>query len=157
MNDMNCKKIIEVLKSDFGSLWHCFNRGESLEFVTPFLYPDKKFVSIFITTRGKRIIVSDGGQLSEFIKAATDDEAFQTAILGKFKDSYGVEKFPQKQRGEFYFKECADPKLISSVVFDLGNFISSASSAAVLAVTEEEALERKSFRTKAGSGRKNKC
>ena len=148
MNALNYNEIVGMIKSDFGSLWHCSNLGKTMEIVTPYLYPDNSFVSIFITKRSDRVIVSDGGHLTEFFETASDDEAFLTAVLSKFREHHGVSEFPQKGK-TFYFKQTKDIKLIPSIAFDLCNFVIAASTAATLSITEDESLDRSSFRTRA--------
>jgi sulfur transfer protein SufE len=148
MNPITCKDVMGVIQSDYGALWHCFQRGNTLEVVTPYLFPDKRFVSVFITTRAGKIIVTDGGRVEEFIELASDDDAFQDSVLNTFLGNYQVQQYQQADQ-TFYFKDCTLIKLVPSVVFDLCNFIVSVSSASILAVTEEESKERKSFRNQA--------
>jgi hypothetical protein len=148
MNDINCKDIIEALRADFGSLWHCVAHEKTLEIVTPYLYPDKNFVSVFITIRGKRIIVSESGHVSDFLETASEDVDFQNSILSKFGATYGVSVYPTAKRS-YYFTECDSVKLVPSKVFDLCNFIVAVTNASTLATTEEESLDLRSFRAKA--------
>ena len=148
MTDLKCKDLVPAIKADFGSLWHCEPRGKSLEIVTPYLYPDNSFISVFVTTRGKRIIVSDGGQLCEFVEGAKDDEAFLSAILARSAAHHGISEVTQAKR-KFHFKAVDKLKLVSSAVFDLCNFLVATSSAATLSLTEDETMDRNSFRAKA--------
>ena len=103
---------------------------------------------MFITTRGKRIIVSESGQVSDFVAAATEDVDFQNSIQSKFGASYGVSLYPTAKRS-YYFTECDSIKLVPSKVFDLCNFAVAVTSASMLATTEEESLDLRSFRAKA--------
>lgn len=148
MAGLNCKEIISLLKGDFGALWHCQPRGKTLEIITPYLYPDDSFVSLFVTTRGKRLIVSDGGQASDFLQSAKDDEPFLSAVISRARLAHNVEQFTQGNK-RFFFKETLEPKLMSSIAFDLANFLVASSSAASLAMTEDESLDKNSFRVRA--------
>ncbi len=151
MTDIECKDIIGLLRSDFGSLWSCIKRGNTLEIITPYVYPNKEFVSVFITVRREKIIVSDGGALSDFIEASIDDVAFAEAAMSKFSDNWDIDKHVQGSKSEriFYFKACEKLNLVTSAIFDVCNFISSVASASELAITEEESQERESFRAQA--------
>ncbi len=148
MSELNCETVIGAIQRDYGALWHCVRRGNTLEIVTPYLYPDKGFVSAFVTERGKKIVVSDGGGLTDFVRTAGDDEAFESAVLTRFTGSYGVRAVVQAGR-QFYFKECDAVGLVPSAIFDLCNFVVAVSSAAIMTLTEEETAERESFRSKA--------
>ena len=106
---------------------------------------------MFITTRSNRIIVSDGGQLGEFINNAVDDEDFLSSIVGRFGSLYGVKEFVQNERRTLFFKECKGAKLISSIAFDLCNFVTAVANSSMLAIAEEESQEARSFKTKADS------
>lgn len=145
MSDHNCKSLTAVLKSDFGALWNCQQRGNSLEIITPYLYPDDSFVSVFVTTRGDRLIVSDGGHATDFFQGAKDDEPFFNSVISRARISHRVSEF--KQGGKtFYFKDTKEKKLISSIAFDLCNFLVASSNAAALAMSEDDSIDKNSFR-----------
>jgi hypothetical protein len=148
MTDLNCKDVTGMLKGDFGALWHCTQRGKSLEIITPYIYPDSSFVSVFITKRGNRFIVSDGAQVSEFFQSAKGDEPFFASLIARSRVTHGVSEFQQGGR-TFFYKETKDHKLISSIAFDVVNFLVGASNAAYLATAEEDSQDKNSFRMRA--------
>ena len=148
MNNIDCPNMLKAIKRDFGGLWHCVKRGKTLEIVTPYLYPDSTFVSVFITERGEKIIVSDGAQLSEFIASTAGDESLQSASLFRFSESHEIKEH-LKLGVKYYFKSCSSIKLVSSIVFDMCNFISCVASASVLTIAAEDQEDREIFRRKA--------
>jgi hypothetical protein len=150
MADLKCKEFIGAIKGDFGALWHCEQRGETLEITTPYLYPDHSFVTIYLTKRGKRYIVSDGADASEFLQAPKDDEPFMSSLVSRATQAYSVEKCEQAKK-TYFFKATEEKRLISSAVFDVASFLVSASNAASLSVAEEDTQDRNSFRVRADS------
>lgn len=148
MNPITCKDVMGLIQADYGALWHCFQRGNTLEIVTPYLYPNKSFVSVFITTRGEKIIVADGGHLEDLIQAANADGALHNSVLDNFLDTYKTQKLQQAGK-IFYYKDCDALKLVPSIIFDLCNFIVSVSSASLLATPEDESKSSASFRREA--------
>lgn len=148
MTDLNCKDFLGMLKGDFGALWHCKQLGKTIEITTPYLYPDNSFVSIFITKRSNRFIVSDSGHASEFFQSAKDDEPFFASLISKARVVHNVSEYKQGER-TFYFKETKDIKLISSLAFDVASFLVASSNAAELALAEEDSADKNSFRARA--------
>lgn len=148
MTDLNCKDFLGMLKGDFSALWHCKQLGKTIEITTPYLYPDNSFVSIFITKRSNRFIVSDAGHVSEFFKSAKDDEPFFASLIAKSRAVHDIKDFKQGER-TFYFKETKDIKLVSSIAFDMANFLVASSNAAELALAEEDSGDKNSFRARA--------
>src|SRR5438128_2277560 len=95
MTNLECKDIIGALRSDFGALWQCRQLANSLEITTPYLYPNNDFVSVYLTIRGGRIIISDGARLSEFVETSIDDMAFSETATNRFSENWGIKKFLQ--------------------------------------------------------------
>jgi hypothetical protein len=148
MTDINCKNFLGMLKGDFGALWHCKQLGNTIEITTPYLYPDNSFVSIFITKRSNRFVVSDAGHASEFFKSAKDDEPFFASLIAKARLVHNVSEYKQGDR-TFYLKETKDIKLVSSIAFDVASFLVASSNAAELAIAEDDSGDKNSFRARA--------
>jgi hypothetical protein len=133
-----CSTVLDSLRNDFGALWKCKKLGDTLEIVTPFLLPNHDCLSIFITERGARIIVTDGGELEQFLK---EDLGVELAELDGFRDhllaDHKVFRHVSGAQQAYYFKETENPELIPSLVFDLGNFAVAFSSAAATTTAEE--------------------
>lgn len=146
---LDCQ-ITDAIQRDFNSLWKCKQLGETLEISTPYLLPDSTLMSVFLTQRGDRYIVCDGGGLSELL------EEYCALPADEMKDSLeGIaDKFRMKEGAAngkpLYFKDCTDLKLISSLVFDVANFATMAASALVSIASDEVEEERtKRFATRA--------
>jgi len=57
------ESLFEDIKSDFSSLWTCKQRGESVEIVTPYMDLHSEAIVVYLTKRGNRYIVTDGGRV----------------------------------------------------------------------------------------------
>ena len=148
MTDLNCSTLVRAIKGDFGALWNCRERGATLEITTPYVYPDNSFVTIFVTKRGRRFIVSDAGQASELFQPVKDDEPFFASLISRARATHRVSEFKQGNR-TFYYKDTEKLGLISSLAFDVANFLVSSTSAAALAAAEEDSIDKNSFRVRA--------
>jgi hypothetical protein len=148
MTDLNCLNVMGMLKGDFGALWRCRQVGKSLEITTSYLYPDNTFVVLYATKRQKRFIVADGGQASDFFHCAKDDEPFFASLIGRAKLGHDVLEHSSGTR-RFYYKQTTDFKLISSIAFDLANFLVAATNAAILSTAEDDAMDKNSFKMRA--------
>src|SRR5690349_18316430 len=126
---LNCKDITEIVKSDFGALWNCRQRGNSLEIITPFSTTTQKFVSVFITYRDGAFVVSDGGWLSgelDLYEIPEVDGIDCDLHLEFFGHAFGIKSLISGENGEkFFYKKAANEKLLSNAVYDLSNFLSS--------------------------------
>jgi hypothetical protein len=133
---LDCQ-ITELLQRDFNSVWKCKILGETLEISTPYLLPDATLFSLFLTTRGDRYIACDGGSVWELLSeyCAIPEEEVRSEVESmarKFQVKTG-----SRDKKPIFFKDCTDPKLISSIAFDVANFAVMATSALVSASSEE--------------------
>jgi hypothetical protein len=133
----------EILSS-FGSLWKFKERGKTLEIITPFSTTNNRFVSVFLTQREDTFIVSDGG----WINTSTydnvlniDDDCFEK-LFYHYSHHYEIEETTTGGI-KYYFKRTTNPKMISSLVLDVANFISGIVSASLIPFTEEKEKEEK--------------
>lgn len=111
--------------------------GETLEISTPYLFPDSTLVSVFLTQRGERFIVCEGGGLIDLLEeycALPEDEI--KSSLHSMARKFGM-KQGEMDAKVLFFKDCTDQKLISSLIFDVANFATTAANALVSASTEE--------------------
>ena len=140
-----------MVRADFGSLWSCRQAGESLEISTPYLLPNDDALTVYVTVRdGNRIIVSDGGFLDGFLEDNCDLSADKLAgCLAYFKDHHGIRVHHQSNRPVYYFKEGNSMLAVSSLIFDLGNFVVAVCNAAIPHVATAEGLEEQRFVSKA--------
>jgi hypothetical protein len=138
---LDCQ-ITDAIQRDFNSLWKCKQLGETLEISTPYLLPDSTLMSVFLTQRGDRYIVCDGGGVMELL------EEYCALPADEMKDALDgiAAKFRMKEDATdgkpLFFKDCTDLKLISSLVFDVANFATMASSALVTVASDKQEEER---------------
>lgn len=145
---LDCQ-VTDILQRDFNALWGCKQLGDTLEITTPYLLPDSSLVSLFLTERNGRFIVCDGGAvhdtLEEYCSLPADEVAAElSSMISKFRMKEG-----SSDGRPLYFKECSDPKLISSLAFDVANFAVMATSSLVSASGEPTMPVESRFETRA--------
>jgi len=119
---MNCD-IIHIFRSDFSALWQCKRAGGSLQITTPFVLPNSILLSIYLTEREGRYIACDGGVIAEMIEENCDFPPDEVAgVIDSFKSRFGVSQ-AKGPEGILYYISCSDQKLITSISFDLSNFV----------------------------------
>lgn len=149
---LNCSDILPLLMMDFSSLWKCKQRGNTLEIVTPFSTVSQGFISVFITKRGNDYIVSDGGWLSKNAYQPQDTEERREGddkSLEFYKESFGVAVHNDKAQIPLYYKKCTEPSLVSSVVYDVSNFICGTVGTRAFIAGSEHDVSRLRFQKKA--------
>ena len=119
MNDItaNAEHLFRGIKCDFNSLWNFKLRGNTVEIITPFSTLARNTVSVFITQRENRFIVSDGRRLFDNIEE--NDFAINrrdTVYLEEIASLYKVKK---TNENNIYFKSTDNIKLISSYIYDI--------------------------------------
>ncbi len=114
----------DAIRDDFRSLWSFKKHEDSLEISTPFLYPGSDMVRVFVTQREDRFIVTENGDVAEVLRELLETDDFRER-LNAMAAAFGMKK--GENHGEtIYFKDCTDPKLISSIMFDVATFASRA-------------------------------
>ena len=110
----NAEQLFSDIKSDFNLLWSSKLRGETLEIITPFSTLSGSLVSVFLTQREDRFIVTDGQRLYRYIleHGIKKNNQFleETALY------YGIKT---SKDTNYYFKSTNDIKLLSSYIYDL--------------------------------------
>jgi hypothetical protein len=143
---LDCQ-ITDSLQRDFSALWKCQQRGNSLEITTPYLLPDSTLLSLFLTERENRFIVSDGGGVFEVIEDYCPYPAGKAlSELEGYARKFGLKR-GQSEGKPLFFKESDDIRLISSLAFDVASFATMATSALVAGSEEIETEDR--FKVKA--------
>lgn len=119
------KDIFFEIKESFGALWNCRPRGNSLEIATPIPTSTSKYVTVFLTLRDGKWIVSDGGMTGNGMYDTPIPEDRQTydKIFSFFLQDFDI-KTTHNANGEiYYYKSTTDRALVPNIVFDLSNFI----------------------------------
>ena len=115
----NTEQLFRDIKTDFNSLWSFNLRGETLEILTPFSTMTGNIISVFLTMREDRFIVSDGQRLVQSISQYNFEINKKNAVfLEETANHYNVKKIENNNKC-FYFKTTRDIKLISSYIYDL--------------------------------------
>jgi len=141
MTKINCH-ITEAIQKDFSSLWKCKHRGNTVEISTPYLLPDSTLFTLFITERDKKIIIHDGGSISEIVSEycpLPDDEI--KASLDGFSAQYEIKQTVGADKEKIFFKACDKSKLISSAAFDLASFAMTATNVLIAKSIDEPDVE----------------
>ena len=153
-DNITCDELVPTLIKDFGSLWQCHRRGETLEVVTPFSTATQRFVSVFIRRREDGFIISDGGWLSEGTYRKHDPEQVSEtpdALVEFFSSSLGIISTETGDR-KIFFKKCSQLSLLSSAVYDVANFlVNVVSTESFVTRKEEDSDAREFFQTRANS------
>lgn len=147
------EKIAINVRECFDQLWSFKLRGtDTIEISTPYTTTTSKFVSIYVTERGGKFIVSDGGLLnSEAYETKIDyDNQCLLKILYHFESYYEVKRTQDKQGVKHYYKTTKKENLIPNMVYEMSQFISMCASATTVQFEDVKELEeRNNFRTKA--------
>lgn len=149
----NIEKIVTNIRSAFDQLWTIKLRGEdTIEISTPYSTTTSKFVSLYLTQRSGKFIVSDGGLLnSEAYESEIDYEnQCLLKILYHFESYYEIKRTQDKQGIKHYYKITDKESLIPNIIYEMAQFVSMCASAAAVQFEDpKETEERNSFRTKA--------
>lgn len=149
------EKIAINVQKCFDQLWSFKLRGtDTIEISTPYSTTTSKFVSIYVTERGGKYIVSDGGLLnSETYESVIDYEnQCLLKILYHFESFYEVKRTQDKKGIKHYYKTTTKENLIPNMVYEMAQFVSMCASAATVQFEDpKEVEERNNFRTKAST------
>jgi len=149
---LKCPELVARLKSDFGALWGCRERGDSVELVTPFCTSSQKFVSVFISLREKAFIVSDGGWLGNetdfYGRGAEPEEEQYCDCVKHFSEVFRVRIGTNTKNETVYYKTTDRLDLLSGAVFDIANFVVTVANAGALE-SDEATANRTRFRREA--------
>lgn len=146
---LDCKTA-DRIRQEFGTLWRCSKLGNTLEISTPYAMPDSTLFTLFLTTRGDRIIACDGGRIAELLTEFCDLPPDEWRMeLDALAETHGL-KVGSDHGTPVYFKECRDKKLIGSIAFDVANFALMAANVILAqALAAEETEKEKRFVTEA--------
>jgi hypothetical protein len=156
---MDQEIIYKHIKGAFCNLIDFKARGQSIEIITPFSTINNKFISIFITQREGKYIISDGGWVDQDVYGEVkdiDSEDILLRIQDEFISSYRVKTTVNNTGHLVFFKSTDDMKELASFAFDLATFLSAIINSRCIKFTnEKEIKEREKFRSEANSFLKN--
>ncbi len=149
------EKIAINVRGSFDQLWSFKLRGlDTIEISTPYSTTSSKFVSIYVTERNGKFIISDGGLLnSEAYESVIDyDNQCLLKMLYHFEAFYEVKRTQDKQGVKHYYKTTVEENLIPNKVYEMAQFVSMCASAATVQFEDpKEIEERNNFRNKAST------
>jgi len=147
----NKENIFKIIKEEFCSLWNFKERGDTLEIITPFSTTNAKFISVFVTRKTNKLIVTDGGWMmgGEYdIIPDIDDEIFYR-IYEHYLNYYKIKVY-EHVGYKYYYKSIDEIELLSSLVYDLAHFMSSIISVSQIEFYDyKEKSERETFKNDA--------
>ena len=148
-------EIYENIKFCFNQLWSFKYRGaETIEIITPYSTTSNKFVSLFLTKRDDKFIVSDGGLLnSEAYESQVDyDNQYLLKILYHYENHYQIKTTTDKKGCKHYYKTTTSEILVPNLIYDLAQFISMCVSSATVEFDDlKEKEEKETFRKNANA------
>lgn len=117
--------IFDIIKETFNSLWSVKKYGKTIEIVTPLFTTNDCFVSIFITERNGRYIVTDGGWISDsyYNNFFDNDDEYYQKLFTFYKERYLINETESKSR-TYYFKSTDKKELVPNIAFEMTSFIS---------------------------------
>lgn len=116
--------LFSAVKGDFSALWKCRNLGDSLELISPYTSVHGDSVSVFITCRQDRYVVTDGANVHRIAKELSVNLEDRKGLhLEDLLDLYGLKEWHEASSHQVYrFKSTTDVNCVSSCVFDLIHF-----------------------------------
>ena len=153
---MDSEDIIKAIKSSFCNLTDAKIRNNFIEIITGFSTINFKFVSVFIhQDRSGKYIVSDFGWLEQNyydISFCERQEEISERVKLFYIETYDVKITQDNSGNNFYYKSTNSISSLSSLVFDLANFIVGYVNAFNLRYKDEkEDKERETFRMDANN------
>ena len=121
---LNIDAIFEELKGDFNSIWSMKDRQATKEFITPYSTLAGEFVSVFLTQRDNRYVISDGGRLHEI----AGEQGVSLRMRPRFHysdmlDKYAIkETIRERDKKIFCYKTTQDPRVLTSYIYDVARF-----------------------------------
>lgn len=122
---MNHKQTYEIIKQDFCHLFQFKAHGETLELITPLVTITDKFVSVFVTQRGDKLIITDGGWVHNNIyenPLEPEDKEIISIAIEQYKEYYQILQTIGNGHN-MYYRAVTKTELLSAAVFDVANFI----------------------------------
>ena len=122
---MNHFDTYKRIKKEFCHLFQFKSHGNTLEVITPLVTITNKFISVFITERGNKLIVTDGGWISQEVYEHSmigDDRDIILTLIAQYKKYYHINQTSVND-SIFYFRSINDISLLVSSFFDVANFV----------------------------------
>lgn len=149
----NSINLFKLIKEEFCSIWDFKERGETLEIITPFSTTNSKLISVFVTKKRDKYIVTDGGWIMSGGYEITPDIYDETfnKIYEHYLSYYRI-KIHEHVGTKYYYKSIDDLSLLTSLIYDVAHFMSSIISFSQIEFYDyKEKSERETFKNDANS------
>ena len=146
---MEQDKILADLRGNFSGIWQTKQRGASLEIITPYTTTNNRFVSVFLTKREDRYIISDGGWVNNAIydNDIFNDEGCFNKIRLHYIDAFDIKETvvngKDSNQVSYYYVYTKSLIDIPSRVLDLATFIQNIVSTSLIEFVDKEEKETK--------------
>jgi hypothetical protein len=114
--------LFEEIKCDFSSLWSSRRIGSTVEIVTPYMDLRNNVIVVYLTQRGDKFVVTDGGRASVVAKEEDVD-------LLRRKNFHYKDLLAHYEMSDVYhdnlsycYKSTKDRGMISSLIYDVVHF-----------------------------------
>jgi|SRR5690606_5273989 len=122
----NYENIIEQIKKSFCNLTKSKVRDNYIEIITNYSTLNNKFISVFIFKKNNRYIVSDLGWFDQNYYDTPfyeESEDMIKKIKSNYLNSYDIKVTFDERSNCFYYKSTDSVSHISSLVYDVSNFL----------------------------------
>src|SRR5574344_567796 len=120
-------ELLAGIKDDFSSLWSVKKRGETFEFITPYVMLSGDAISVFVTRRYNCFVISDGGAVDCIAdEQGVDVDSRKGLHYDELREKFLVSTTTRQSTGRILcYKITRDVKLVSSYVYDIVHFVES--------------------------------
>ena len=133
------ENILRDITQSFNTLWHFKKLGNTYEIITPFSSTNNNFISVFLTMRNGGYVITDGGWISNNFYDVEFDASDETLakIFNYYAGYYSI-KTTEASGVVYYFKSTNNINMISSLIYDVSNFISTIVSSTLISFQDEK-------------------
>ena len=121
-SDIAIEKLFNDIRADFSDLWTCQQRGSTTEIVTPYMDLHDDAIMVYLTKRGQRFIVSDGGRIDAIASEGDVDLSERKNLHYADMLEYYDIKQSYYDGQTFCFKSTDDVQMLSSLIYDIVHF-----------------------------------
>lgn len=146
----NYENIIESIKKSFCGLTKSKIRDNYIEIITSYSTLNNKFISVFVFKKNERFIVTDLGWFDQNYYDTPyyeESEDLIKKIKSSYLGSYDIKKTFDENSNCFYYKSTDNISHISSLVYDVSNFLLGCINAYCIQFKDEkEEKQKETFR-----------
>lgn len=124
--------ILKVIQNGYNRIWKSKTHGNTIEIITPVYTTNDLFVSVFITERDGKFIVTDGGWIDSGYYDVVNNEDLSYKRLFSFYQLQFDIKETTSVDNKYYYKTADTKELIINCILDVSTFISSVVSASFI-------------------------